>query len=356
MNGLRLSIRHRTARHSADRSRPRGGRWLLATLLLVALPALSRAQAPPPPAGSPESFNLVFSSRMFMDVHESDAKAAVMAWSEAVTRERHMRLVLEPRVIDGLPALTKALRSGQVDLVTLTTQEYLNLGIDADQDSFIVGLIGGDFLVKYLLLVNKDAGIHDVADLRGRTLLVYENSLTSLAVPWLDTILLDKSLPPAAGHFGKIASVKKLSAAVLPVFFGQSDACLVTSDGLATLNELNPQVGGQVQILAASPGFMPSVSYVRARHAGKWNGIDLFAELKMLHRSAPGQQILNLFKVDKLVAVPASTIAGVRELLATHRRLLARGNPVGGKSHAGRATPRAARGPAAVAAAGGSTE
>lgn len=357
MNALRPSIRLRLARHFGHRFRPRGQRWIVATLLLVALPALCRAQAKAAPVEEPKRFSLVFSARMFMDVHESDAKAAVIAWAEAFTRERHMRLVPEPRVIDGVLNLGRALNSGQGDLVTMTTDEYLSLGIDTDQDSFLVGTVGGEVAVEYLLLVHKESDIKDLAGLKARSILFYENSRTCLAPPWVDTILMEKALPPAAAHCATVGGVKKLSGAVLPVFFRQADACVVTRDGLETLSELNPQVGSQLRILATSPGLIHSVSYARARARGSLDGVDLFAEVKQLHTSAPGRQILNLFKVDKLVAIPASAIAGVQELLATHRRLLARWKSTGGKLPAAAAKLRATAGvPAAVTAAGGSTQ
>lgn len=353
MKGLRPSIRLRTARHSCARFRPRGGWWLVATLLLVARPAPPRAQAAP--LEEPKRFSLIFSSRMFMDVHESDAKAAVIAWAQAVARERHMHLVPEPRVIDGVPSLGRALNTGQGDFVTLTTDEYLSLGVDTDQDSFLVGTVGREVAVKYLLLVNKDSDIRDLAGLKGRSILFYENSRTCLAPPWLDTILMEKALPPATAHCATVGGVKKLSGAVLPVFFHQADACVVTNDGLETLSELNPQVGSQLRVLAASPGLVHSVAYARVRALGALDGVDLFTEVKLLHTSAPGRQLLNLFKVDKLVAVPASAISGVRELLATHRRLLARWKSTGGKPHTASAKPRAAAA-AAVAASEGQSE
>ena len=76
---------------------------LLAAGLLLAwrMPAaLARENAP---LGEPARLRLVFSSRMFTEVQENDAKAAVRAWAEAFTRERDIRAELDPKVVDGLP-------------------------------------------------------------------------------------------------------------------------------------------------------------------------------------------------------------------------------------------------------------
>ena len=167
--------------------------------------------------------------------------------------------------------------------------------------------------------------IQDLAGLKGRTVLMYENSRTCLAPPWLDTILLEKGLPPASEHLGSVSQVKKLSGVVLPVFFRQADACVVTRRGLETLSELNPQVGSR----ASDPGLLTQPAAVRVptsepEPTQSLEGSLCRRKFMSLHMTASGKQLLNLFQADRLVDVPASEIDGARELLATHRRLMAK--------------------------------
>lgn len=330
-------------------------RWL-GVILLSAGPAPAvRAQEASSTSGAasgPPRFHLLFSSRMFTDVHESDAKAALIAWAETLTRQRQIRAEPDPQVVDGLPALARAWGTGQCDLITLTTDEYLSLGMDADQDSLIVGVAGGRFMVEYLLLVHRDSDVHDLAGLKGRTVLLHESPRTYLAPPWLDTILLEKGLSPATRHFARVSQVKKLSGAVLPVFFRQADACVVPRDGLETLSELNPQVGSQLLILACSPKLLPSLSCVRTRTDGSL-GINLLWEVKRLHSTPSGKQILNLFQVDSLTAVPASATDGARDLLALRRRLMAQWEAGGSKTAPAKAALGGAQRPGSSAGAVG---
>lgn len=297
---------------------PRCARWCAFALLSVCLIRATAAQAEGP-GSAPERLRLIFSSRMFTDVHESDAKAAVKAWAEALARERHIQAEPDAQVIDGLSALAIAWKAGQPDLMTLTAEEYLELGVNPEHANVVTGVAGGEYLVEYLLLVHQGAGIHDLAGLQGLTVLIYENSRTCLALPWLDTILLQGGLAPANEHFARVTQVKKLSSVVLPVFFRQADACVVTLSGLRTLSEMNPQVGSQLQVIATSPALLPSLSYLPARSAG--STVDLLGEILRLHTTASGRQLLNLFQVDRLIEIPASEIDGARELLATQRRL-----------------------------------
>ncbi len=295
--------------------------WCTAALLLACLAQAATVQAEGP-TSAPVRFRLVFSSRMFTDVHESDAKAAVKAWAAALARDRHIQAEPDAQVVDGLAALAAALETGQLDLITLTVDEYLGLGMNPEQASVIAGIAGGEYLVEYLLLVHQDANIRDLAGLKGRTVRMHENSLACLAPLWLDTILLGEGLPPASGHFAQVTQVRKLSDVVLPVFFRQADACVVTRGGLETLSEMNPQVGSQLRVLATSPRLLPSLSYIRAR-TDEALAINLQEEVKLWHTTPSGKQLLNLFHVDTLAEIPASEIDGARQLLATYQRLKA---------------------------------
>ena len=55
-----------------------------------------------------------------------------------------------------------------------------------------------------------------------------EHPRSGLAPTWLDTELLRNKLPLSARFFREITRTSKMSRAILPVFFNQADACLVT--------------------------------------------------------------------------------------------------------------------------------
>jgi ABC-type phosphate/phosphonate transport system substrate-binding protein len=52
---------------------------------------------------------------------------------------------------------------------------------------------------------------------------------------------------------GRMTTSTRLSQVVLPVFFGQADACLVTRKGLDAMVELNPQLSRRLKVLLAAP-------------------------------------------------------------------------------------------------------
>jgi ABC-type phosphate/phosphonate transport system substrate-binding protein len=107
---------------------------------------------------------------------------------------------------------------------------------------------------------------------------------------------------------------------VLPVFFRQADACVVTRRGFKTMSELNPQVSQRLKVLAASPGLVPTGFGFRPDYTDPLKNT-IVAELARIKDSPAGAQVLTLFQSGSLEAHPLSCLDSAFELLATHQRL-----------------------------------
>jgi phosphonate transport system substrate-binding protein len=182
---------------------------------------------------------------------------------------------------------------------------------------------------EYLILVDAQSNIRDLADLRGRSLAFHRNPTTCLAEAWLRAVLNVKDAGAMQDFFGKVIASDKISkGVVLPVFFGQMDACLVTRAGFETLCELNPQLGRRLRVLAASPRV---VTVLMAFHK------DCPPEAKRrvteallsLHKSVPGQQVMTLFQTRRMVLRDIAALQGSIQLLHAAERVKAR--EAGGK-------------------------
>jgi phosphonate transport system substrate-binding protein len=264
---------------------------------------------------------------MFTDVNENDAKAAVKLWGQTVARERGIESDPEPRILKDMAAIDQALRGSQVDAVGIMTHEYDALSKDIRMAPIFVTYNCGRMDDEYLLLVHRDSRIESVGDLQGRNVTFYENPRASLAPPWLDTLLVKNGLKRATEFFARVSRISKLPKAVLPVFFRQSDACVVTRSGFETMNELNPQVGKQLKIVASSPKLVSAVFCFRADYSPPFKN-QLMAGLRDLHTTPAGQQVLTIFHSEKMEEQPASVLKSATDLLAEHRRLCAPSNEV----------------------------
>jgi phosphonate transport system substrate-binding protein len=116
---------------------------------------------------------------------------------------------------------------------------------------------------------------------------------------------------------------------VLPVFFRQADACLVTRLGYATMCELNPQLAKQLRILAESPKLLTSFLAFH-KDCPPETRRKFRAAVTELHKSVVGRQALMLFGSTRLVPVDISALRTSLELLHAYERLPGKA-PLGGQ-------------------------
>ncbi|HMP72889.1 MAG TPA: PhnD/SsuA/transferrin family substrate-binding protein [Kiritimatiellia bacterium] len=261
-----------------------------------------------------EPLRVGFSSTLFSDVNENDAKASVRAWGQAFAAERNIDVNPDAVIYKGVAAMQAALEAGSVDLLSLLTGEVEQLSDEVALNPIFVALVNGRSHEEVLLLVHEDSGIGDVEGLQGRSLLIYENPRASFAVPWMDGVLGDRGLPPLFSWVGRHKSTTRVSGVVLPVFFRQADACLVTRNAFETMVELNPQLGRSLKVVATSPEVVPVVLGVRAGYSPLMRG-EVLEALAELHQSAVGQQVLTIFRSEQLVEYPPSVMESAFEIL-----------------------------------------
>jgi ABC-type phosphate/phosphonate transport system substrate-binding protein len=324
-------VRRRSISHSG----------MIALLFICGIVPLSAADDADQRGVTDNVLRLAFSSKMFTEVKVEDARAAMKAWMMTVARERGIPVDPEPRVYDSLEEMLRASQGSRVEGFAVTAEECLRLSKEIKLDRFAVGVHNGRMTEEYVILVHRDSGIEGVGDLRGRSLMLLETPRMSLATVWLDTVLLLKGLHPTATLCSSVTSANRLTQVVLPVFFRKSDACLVTRRGFQTMSELNPQVGKQLRILAASPEVVPSGFAFRSDYASPYRA-QMMVEIGSLADSPAGQQILTLLQTDRIEDQPISCLAGAFELLATHQRLSSatnRAKAVGGGRLPGETKP-----------------
>ena len=269
---------------------------------------------------TPTIIRIGFSSMVMGDVNENDAMAALKIWAQSFARERGIVAESYPRIFRNVTEIDGALTDKAVDCICLSTMEYVELGTKLAGDTVVVGSTSGSIMESYVLLVHSDSGIQSLENLRGHAIGMVHNARTCLAPVWLDTLLAREALGSAADFFEKILPGSKTAKAVLPVFFRQVDACLVTRNGFEIMRELNPQMGQYLKVLAQSPPLVPVVFCFRSDYASPVRK-QIMAELSRWHLNPAGRQILMLFQSDSLEKYPVSCLDTTLELLAEHRRL-----------------------------------
>jgi len=292
---------------------------LMFLFLAICLPVYAEDPAGRPD-GSDNVFRFSLSSRMFSEVRLEDAKAAMKVWILTVAGVRNIPIDPEPGIFDSLEEMIQASRENPVDGFNVTTEECWRLSKKIKLDRLAVAVHDGQVTEAYVLLARRDRGIENIDNLRGRSLTILENPRMSLAMIWLDSLLLRKGLKPTASFFGNTISSCKLTQVVLPVFFAQSDACLATQRGFQMMSELNPQVGQQLHVIAASPDLVPTVFAFRSDYVSPFREL-ILSEMGRLSDTPAGQQILTLIQADRVEERPITCLASAYELLSTHQLL-----------------------------------
>lgn len=265
-------------------------------------------------------FRLIALSSMFTDVNETDARASMKAWLETVAGEHGIRMNLDPVIYRTVAQVTAVDKQAPVDAVLLTLPEYAELNPMIPFSLVSLGVVNGKITEEYVLLVRKDKMWKKAAQLSGKDLNVLDNPRMSLALIWLDTLLLEQGLAPVGQWFGSVNRVSDVAQAVLPVFFGKKDACVTTRDSFALMGELNPQVVEQLMILACSGSLIPSVNAFRKEPVSPFRS-RVLNQLEQLAESPAGRQILTLVRSERIETHPVSILDSSLALLSRHRLL-----------------------------------
>jgi len=149
----------------------------------------------------------------------------------------------------------------------------------------------------FLLVTRKNNTLKTLTGLPERTLIV-EAGGEDLAKLWLDIIFEAHGLPPHHVFFNILHIGAKPIRTVLPVFFGQVDACVVSESALMMINELNPQIKEQLVIRERSAGYINMLLCATDR-LEDWARDIVIEETERMHTSPEGQQILTMMKMKR---------------------------------------------------------
>jgi len=254
--------------------------------------------------GAPVRFAI--SESLVMDVNINDARAAMVIWIKRMMADLNVVIEYSPKVFDSSEEILRRARSGQLDAVALNVVEYRQIADVLDPSQIIAEASAGG-PEQYLLLAKRTSGIQHLGDLRRRRLMTLKGPKMCVADAWLYTLLEEAHLGPSEPFFASVTTDAKVSRVVLPVFFGQADACLTSKRGFDTMCELNPQVAKELTVIESSPAMVVTFYTFHKNYHGASR--DRFANVYSgLPSSAAGRQLATLFQFDGLTVRDVSCL------------------------------------------------
>jgi phosphonate transport system substrate-binding protein len=299
----------------------------LATLLFAGAPLRGFA-AETNPANARTEIHFAFSKTMFAGVNENDARAAWKVYAQNIGDQNGLYVNDTPLLLDGTNAIARAMELKQADLFVLAAEEFIALEHQGLEGPLLLSKTQEKFTEDYLLLAHEDGGLRRVEDLKGRSLNVPSDARSTLSRLWLEVLCREHGLGPANQVLARIASTEKTPQAVLPVFFGKADACVVTRNGWEVMCELNPQLKMQLRIVAASPSLVPTVTCFRHGFSEKFKQRTIKA-VELSSTKPSFQQIMVLFKSDQISSEPLEVLKPTRELVAIYHQFCGETNDAG---------------------------
>jgi hypothetical protein len=278
--------------------------------------------------GSKHPFRLAVSPSMFTEVNEADVRATMKVWILTVAKDLDIPVDSDPHIQPTLDALVEYGETHEVDGFAIVTPEFLRLKEHFSFDRFVTATKKGIVTEEYLLLVNRDSGLDRLDQLKGVGINVLNNPRMSLALIWLDTVLLEARLGRVSDFIGEVHLNKNASQVALPVFFRNSKICLMTRVSFEVMCELNPQLNKQLRILASSPPLVPSGFAFKEAVVSRFHG-KIVQAMESLGNSTIGRQILDLIKADALMDLPITILEPSLDLLGKHQRLCGMKNTAG---------------------------
>jgi ABC-type phosphate/phosphonate transport system substrate-binding protein len=278
--------------------------------------------------GDPTLINISFSRTLFAGSNENDAKAAVKVYAQTLAEKNGVTTGYDHLVLEDTNAISTALRLNQVDLLSVTAEEFFELEAQGLSGPLLLTEVRGSFTEQYVLLVRDASPIRSVTDLKGHNVNVADDLRSSLALIWLEVLCQERGLGPATGALSKITRASKATQIVLPVFFGKADACVITRNGWEVMGELNPQVKKQLRAVEQSPPVVPTVTCFRSGFSERLK--HRITEVAVHSFNEPSfRQLMGLFKTDGFGQQPVAALDSTRELVAKYQRLCTAPIPAG---------------------------
>jgi ABC-type phosphate/phosphonate transport system substrate-binding protein len=242
----------------------------------------------------------------------------MLIWLKRMMVDLNIVIEFNPKVFDTTEEILRRARHSQLDTVALNVVEYRQIA-DMLDPSQIIAEAGAAGLEQYILLAKRNSGIQHLGDLRGRRLLTLKAPKMCVADAWLSTILDEGHFGPSEAFFASSTGDTKVARVVLPVFFGQADACLTSKRGFDTMCELNPQVAKELIAIASSPNIVVTFYIFHKNYHGVSR--ERFAKVYSdLGNSASGRQLATLFQFDGLTVRDVSCLASALGILETSER------------------------------------
>jgi ABC-type phosphate/phosphonate transport system substrate-binding protein len=213
------------------------------------------------------------------------------------------------------------LKNRKIDVLATPVEEFMELRKQLPLDPLLITASDNGSEMELLLLVRKDSSIRTIRDLRRKTIVMPSRNPRCLDMytAWLENLLMEEGGKRLDTYFSSVKETRTAAKAIMPLFFRQADACVVTRQVFDLTAELNPQINRELMIISRKGKLSQGVIAVD-RRLSEESKEKLRQAFLTLHQTPEGQQLLMLFKVRKLVPFIPGYLKATEALYAEHSK------------------------------------
>lgn len=271
-------------------------------------------------AGSDITLQMGYTGKTYPDVNNKDVKAAVSVLTRKIAWQKIGKG--NARYYDDIREMERDFRERKVQVLALPVETFLEIRNRIPVDPVLVSTTDRGHDTELLLLVRKDNGIHSVRDLKNRVIAMpmRNHQYGDLYYTWLETLLMREGFGCRIdSFFSSVKEMRTVAKVVMPVFFRQADACVVSRQVFDLTSELNPQIGKELIPICRIEKLAHGVIAFDRRLPEETRQIFRQAFLA-LHESPEGEQLLMLFQVRKLIPFRPDYLKTTEALFAEYQK------------------------------------
>jgi len=259
-----------------------------------------------------------YSEQTVPDIDSRDLEAAFRLWSQELASQYGFNV--ETILYGSTEKLIADFLAKKLDFVGMTSIEFLRAAKTLKVKPEMTQYRNGKSVVRYLVLADASVQKKGLAGLKNKKLSILKNN--TLAQMFLDTSLMKAGLVSSESFFSAVQEKSKESQAILDVFFGKSDICIVTDSAFQTMKEMNPQVGYKLRVMAESPELVATIGFFRPDWPPEYKQRAMeVLKSDVLKRHERGKQITLLFNIEKVDVLYEEQLDSIKKLLADYDRL-----------------------------------
>jgi hypothetical protein len=274
------------------------------------------------------------SAHIFTEVDLADARAAANEMLQEIINNWALNLKSQVVIYEDIDALRKDILGRNVDIIVVTTPEYLILRNQVNITPFLAYKFKDLTLDRMLLVSRIDSGVRSIIQLKKRKIAVYStlNDKLNLSSLWLTTLVLKSGGNYRDEYASSVYEVRKGTTAISDVFFQKADAAVVPERNFVISRELNPQIGAQLSVIDSSKYILYSVlcytekmmtSLNRYKDRNLQSVVDMLCDA---NKTEIGRHLLSVFRVTSFTPFKSEYLRDTEELFYDFRILSANQN------------------------------